>query len=126
MSMPYSALAIHGLSDDFLADKPKFRDVVGGLLKFIQGAHVYIHNAPYDVGMLNAELFRCGLQSMYSNCNQITCTLALARSVRGPKNNRLDDLCDAYGIDRSDKTNHGALLDSLLLAKVLQKLTQRR
>lgn len=124
-SMPFSAFAIHGLSDEFLADKPKFRDVVGGLLKFIQGAHVYIHNAPYDVGMLNAELFRCGLQSMYSYCNQITCTLALARRIRGPKNNRLDDLCDAYKIDRSDRTNHGALLDSILLAQVLPKLLQQ-
>jgi DNA polymerase III subunit epsilon len=114
--MPAEAFAVHGLSSEFLADKPRFADVVDAFLEFIADAPLVIHNASFDIGFINAELDRA--QRPIIVRDRLVDTLLLARRKHPGVSNRLDDLCSRYAIDNSRRTKHGALLDAELLAEV--------
>ena len=118
------ATRIHGLTDDFLADKPKFAEVADDLLGFLAGAEVIIHNAAFDVGFLNAELKRLKRQPFHTVATQVTDTLLMAREMFPGKANSLDALCRRLEVDNSQRTLHGALLDAGLLAEVYIRLTR--
>ncbi|MFM9941511.1 MAG: DNA polymerase III subunit epsilon [Hyphomicrobiaceae bacterium] len=115
---------IHGLSNDFLKDKPKFRDIVAEFLDFIGDAPLVIHNASFDVGFLNAELAR--VKQPLIGSERLVDTLAIARRKHPAGPNSLDALCKRYGVDNSKRTKHGALMDSLLLAGVYVELLGER
>ncbi len=110
------ALAVHGITDDFLKGKPSFADVVAELQEFFDGAKWIAHNANFDMGFINAEFDRLNLPPVPSD--MVIDTLALARRKHPMGPNSLDALCRRYGIDNSHRTKHGALLDSELLAEV--------
>ncbi|CAN7304151.1 DNA polymerase III subunit epsilon [Pararhizobium sp. LjRoot255] len=110
------ALAVHGISDEFLKDKPDFSGIVTELLEFFGNARWVAHNATFDMGFMNAEFARLGLAAIANDL--VTDTLALARRKHPMGPNSLDALCRRYGIDNSHRTKHGALLDSELLAEV--------
>lgn len=110
------ALAVHGITDEFLKDKPSFADVVDEILAFFGEARWVAHNATFDMGFINAEFQRLGLPPIAGD--RVTDTLALARRKHPMGPNSLDALCRRYGIDNSHRTRHGALLDSELLAEV--------
>jgi DNA polymerase-3 subunit epsilon len=114
--MPQEAFAVHGLSSEFLADKPLFAAVVGDFLDFIGDAPLIIHNASFDIGFINAELDRIKRAAIPRE--RLVDTLTLARRKHPGVSNRLDDLCSRYAIDNSRRTKHGALLDAELLAEV--------
>ncbi|KKB76235.1 DNA polymerase III subunit epsilon [Devosia limi DSM 17137] len=118
-SMPEEAFRVHGLSEEFLADKPVFADVASDFRDFIGDSRLIIHNAPFDMGFLNAELTKLG-QPVLSN--DVLDTVMLARSVHPGARVSLDALCKHYGIDNSRRTLHGALLDSEILAEVYLEL----
>ncbi|GLK77344.1 DNA polymerase III subunit epsilon [Methylopila jiangsuensis] len=118
--MPDEAFRVHGLSAEFLSDKPVFADVIDGFLDFIAEDALVIHNAAFDVGFLNMELKRCGREELYSD--RIVDTLPLARRRNPGGGASLDALCQRYGIDNSKRTKHGALLDSEILAEVYLEL----
>ena len=118
-SMPEEAFRVHGLSEEFLADKPLFKDVANDFRAFIGDAQLVIHNAPFDMGFLNAELEKAG-QSRLSN--PVVDTVMLARQKHPGARVSLDALCRHYGIDNSRRTLHGALLDSEILAEVYLEL----
>jgi DNA polymerase-3 subunit epsilon len=122
--VPAEAVAIHGLSTDFLKDKPFFLEVVEELIAFIGDAPLVAHNAMFDLGFLNAELERAG--KMLMPRERAVDTLLLARRKYPGAPNRLDDLCVRYGIDNSHRTKHGALLDAELLAEVYLELIGAR
>jgi DNA polymerase III subunit epsilon len=125
IAMSAGAFAVHGLSDEFLADKPKFADVAQQVSEFLSGAVVLAHNAPFDVGFLDMEFALVDGESprtVAGLANSVVCTLELARDVRPTLSNTLDRLCDALGVDRSVRTLHGALVDCHLLAQVYPKL----
>ncbi|WP_027488215.1 DNA polymerase III subunit epsilon [Allorhizobium undicola] len=110
------ALAVHGITDDFLKDKPRFDEVVDEILAFFEGAKWVAHNATFDMGFINAELARLNRPPIAGD--MVIDTLALARRKHPMGPNTLDALCRRYGIDNSHRTKHGALLDSELLAEV--------
>ena len=118
------ALAVHGLTTDFLSDKPKFAEIAAELCEFIRGAEIIIHNAPFDVGFLDAELDRLGLPKFAEHVSGITDTLLQAKELHPGKRNSLDALCERYGISNAHRTLHGALLDSELLAEVYLAMTR--
>jgi DNA polymerase-3 subunit epsilon len=118
------ALAVHGLTDEFLADKPKFAEIADELLEFVSGAEVIIHNAAFDVGFLDYELSLIDRPPLASVCAAITDTLKMAREQRPGKKNSLDALCAEFGIDNSNRQLHGALLDAELLAEVYLAMTR--
>ena len=118
------ATRIHGLTDDFLADKQKFAEVADDLLGFLAGAEVIIHNAAFDVGFLNAELKRLKRQPFQTVAAQVTDTLLMAREMFPGKANSLDALCRRLEVDNTHRTLHGALLDAGLLAEVYIRLTR--
>jgi DNA polymerase-3 subunit epsilon len=118
--MPQEALAVHGLSLDFLKDKPRFADIVDELIDFIGDAPLVAHNAQFDLGFINAELERAGRAALGRERLVDTLLLARRRHPGGP--NRLDDLCARYGIDNTRRTKHGALLDAEILAEVYLEL----
>jgi DNA polymerase-3 subunit epsilon len=118
------ALKIHGLTDDFLADKPLFAAVADELVEFLDGAEVVIHNAAFDVGFIDAELARLGRPPFASIASKVTDTLALAREMYPGKSNSLDALCRRLEVDNSSRTLHGALLDAGLLAEVYIRMTR--
>jgi DNA polymerase-3 subunit epsilon len=122
--MPAEALAIHGLTDEFLKDKPLFADVVDELIGFLGDALLVIHNAAFDLGFLNAELERAGRPLV--GRERTVDTLFIARRKHPGGANRLDDLCVRYAIDNSRRTKHGALLDAELLAEVYVELIGAR
>ena len=109
---------VHGLSSEFLADKPKFAEVGKDFLDYVRGAELIIHNAPFDVEFLNQELGLAGLGKLAEHCLCVTDTLSRARELHPGKKNTLDALCERYGVDNSRRTLHGALLDASLLAEV--------
>jgi len=115
-AMPAEAFAVHGLSSEFLADKPLFSAVVGDFLDFIGDAPLVIHNASFDIGFINAELDRIKRPAIARE--RLVDTLLLARRKHPGVSNRLDDLCSRYAVDNSRRTKHGALLDAELLAEV--------
>jgi DNA polymerase III subunit epsilon len=115
------AAAVHGLTLDRLLDEPKFSEVAPALLEFIAGAELIIHNAPFDIGFLNAEFTLAGLPPL---ANPVIDTLKVAKELHPGKKNNLDALCDRYQIDNSHRTLHGALLDTELLAEVYLGMTR--
>lgn len=119
-----AAEEVHGLSLEFLQDKPLFQDIAKDFLNFIQGAELIIHNAPFDVGFINAELGRLGLSKLEDNDVLITDSLQFAKDLRPGQRNSLDALCRAYDIDNSERTLHGALLDAQLLGEVFIAMTR--
>ena len=122
--MPAEAFAVHGLSTEFLADKPFFHEVVEEFLVFIGDAPLVIHNASFDISFINAELDRIKRPPIPRD--RLVDTLLLARRKHPGVSNRLDDLCSRYAIDNSRRTKHGALLDSELLAEVYVDLIGAR
>jgi DNA polymerase III subunit epsilon len=118
------ALKVHGISNEFLRDKPKFAAVADELLEYVAGAEIIIHNAPFDVAFLNRELELMGRSVFKSFVGQVTDTLAMAKEMYPGKRNSLDALCDRLGVDNSSRTLHGALLDAELLADVYINLTR--
>ena len=121
--VPEDAVRIHGLTTERLAKEPVFSQIAGKFLEFVRGAELIIHNAEFDVGFLNMELRKAGLAPVESCC-RITDTLELARKLHPGQRNSLDALCSRYGIDRSARTLHGALLDAQLLAEVYVAMTR--
>ncbi|MFO1352263.1 MAG: DNA polymerase III subunit epsilon [Gammaproteobacteria bacterium] len=118
------AQAVHGISAEFLADKPRFSEIVAPLLEFIQGAEVISHNAPFDTGFLDYELALLGRKfGRIADHSTISDTLALARRLHPGQRNSLDALCKRYGIDNSRRELHGALLDARLLADLYLAMT---
>ena len=122
--MPAEAFAVHGLSEEFLKDKPLFATVADAFLGFLGEAPLVIHNASFDIGFLNAELERAGRPSI--GRERLIDTLLIARRKHAGASNRLDDLCVRYAIDHSRRTKHGALLDAELLAEVYVELIGAR
>lgn len=111
------ATQVHGLTAEDLADKPRFADIAEEFLDFVAGAELLIHNAPFDVAFLDAELARIGRPAVATLCT-VTDTLFMAREMHPGKKNSLDALCERYTVDHSRRTLHGALLDAQLLADV--------
>ncbi|HIG08341.1 MAG TPA: DNA polymerase III subunit epsilon [Alphaproteobacteria bacterium] len=123
-SMPEAALAVHGLDDNFLSDKPLFKDISLELLNFIEGAELVIHNARFDIGFLNNELNLVNLPII--NIEEVIDTVQLARQTIPGAAASLDALCKRFDIDLSQRGKHGALLDAQLLAEVYLELTGGR
>jgi DNA polymerase-3 subunit epsilon len=122
--MPFEAQEVHGLSNLFLSDKPRFSEKAEELLDFIEDSPLVAHNASFDFGFLNHELERCGRQTV--SMHRMVDTLQLARSKHPGAKHSLDALCMRFGIDRSHRVKHGALLDAQLLAQVYVELTGGR
>ncbi|MFT5706008.1 MAG: DNA polymerase-3 subunit epsilon [Oceanospirillaceae bacterium] len=117
------AIRIHGITNEFLADKPKFSDITQDFLEYVRGAELIIHNAPFDIGFLNAELKRNGCREKVDDICTIVDSLKLARRKHPGQKNNLNALCRRYGIDNSHRELHGALLDSEILADVYLMIT---
>ncbi|MBK8017863.1 MAG: DNA polymerase III subunit epsilon [Betaproteobacteria bacterium] len=118
------ALEVHGLTEEFLQDKPRFAEVCDEFLHFVKDAQLVIHNAPFDLAFLNAELGRLDLRPVDALAPSVLDTLRLARDMHPGKRNSLDSLCERYGVDNSARTLHGALLDARLLAEVYLSMTR--
>lgn len=118
------ALAVHGISLEFLQDKPRFAEIAAEFLDFVRGAELIIHNAPFDIGFLNAELARLDMAPIETVCHAVQDTLVLAKELHPGKKNNLNALCERYGIDNSHRTLHGALLDAEILAEVYVSMTR--
>lgn len=117
------AISVHGITNEYLADKPAFREVMGAFIEYIRGAELIIHNAAFDVGFLDAEFERNGIDVRIRDICTVTDSLLLARKKHPGQKNNLDALCKRYGIDNSHRELHGALLDSEILADVYLGLT---
>ncbi len=117
------AIQIHGLTADFLADKPRFPDIADEFVEFVEGAELLIHNAAFDAGFLDAEFALMGRPGIATIC-PVTDTLAMAREIHPGKRNSLDALCERYQVDNSTRSLHGALLDAQLLADVWLAMTR--
>lgn len=117
------AVQVHGLTNEFLADKPRFADVAHAFLAFVREAELVIHNAPFDVGFLNAELARLNEGPIKRYCTVLD-TLKLAKELHPGQKNNLDALCRRYEVDNSGRAFHGALLDAQLLAEVYLAMTR--
>lgn len=124
MAMPSIAEQVHGLSDVFLSDKPYFEDTVEDLLDFLGDSPLVAHNAMFDFGFLNAELGNCG--RLHVSMSRMIDTLAMSKARHPGAKHSLDALCTRYGVDRSHRINHGALLDAALLSQVYIELTGGR
>ncbi len=118
------ALKVHGITTEFLRDKPRFESVVAELLEYLLGAQVVIHNAAFDVGFLNVELRLAGYPPLLEHVAGVVDTLVMAKEMFPGKRNSLDALCDRLDVDNSGRTLHGALLDAELLADVYINLTR--
>lgn len=118
------ALKVHGLTDEFLADKPLFAAIVDELMEYLAGAELIIHNAAFDVGFLNEELRRLGRPPVTQCVGKVTDSLLMARELFPGKSNSLDALCRRLEVDNSNRTLHGALLDAGLLADVFINMTR--
>jgi len=119
-----AAQEVHGITLEFLQDKPLFEAIADDFIHFVKDSELIIHNAPFDVGFLNSELGRLGLQPVHVFCDKITDTLKMAKDARPGQRNNLDALCRHFNIDNSRRTLHGALLDAELLAEVYMALTR--
>ena len=117
------ALAVHGLSREFLSDKPRFADISTEFVEFVRDAELIIHNAPFDIGFLNAELTTLKTGPMQQYCSVLD-TLKLAKQMHPGQKNNLDALCRRYFVDNTGRTYHGALLDAQLLAEVYLAMTR--
>ena len=119
-----AAQEVHGITIDFLQDKPLFNDISNDFLGFIKDAEIIIHNAPFDVGFLNMELGKVSLGKLETYVSSIFDSLLLAKEIRPGQRNNLDALCKSYGIDNTSRTLHGALLDAQLLSDVYLAMTR--
>jgi DNA polymerase III subunit epsilon len=118
------ALAVHGISNEFLADKPRFEEVVDEFVEFVRGSELVIHNAPFDIGFLDAELSRLeGRHAPMQELCSVTDSLVLARQMHPGQRNSLDALCKRYGVNNEHRELHGALLDARILADVYLVMT---
>ena len=124
--VPEEVVKVHGLTTEFLSDKPLFADVAQEFIEFVKGAELLIHNAPFDVGFLNMELGRLGKGRIEDYCLKVTDSLKMASDMFPGLRNNLDVLCSRYEIDRSARTLHGALLDARLLAEVYLAMTRKQ
>ncbi len=122
--MPFDAQEVHGLTNLFLSDKPRFVELADELLDFLEDSPLVAHNASFDFGFLNFELERCGKSPV--SMSRMVDTLALARTKHPGAKHSLDALCMRFGVDRSQRVKHGALLDAQLLAQVYVELTGGR
>jgi DNA polymerase-3 subunit epsilon len=127
------AMQVHGITNEFLQDKPLFNDIVADFLEYVSGAELVIHNAPFDIGFLNSELNLLGTLPEWSGrivgsiaqyCPSVVDTLKLAKELHPGQKNNLDALCKRYAVDNSSRTLHGALLDAELLAEVYLGMTR--
>jgi DNA polymerase-3 subunit epsilon len=118
------AAKVHGLTREFLADKPKFPEIAKAFVDYIGGAELIIHNAPFDVEFLDQELALAGLKKLSDYASGVVDTLAMARELHPGKRNSLDALCERYAVNNAHRTLHGALLDARLLAEVYLALTR--
>ena len=118
------AVKVHGLTDEFLADKPLFEAVADELMDYLNGAEIVIHNAAFDIGFLNEELRRMGRERFTDVAAAVTDSLAMAREMFPGKSNSLDALCKRLEVDNSNRSLHGALLDAGLLAEVYIRMTR--
>jgi DNA polymerase III subunit epsilon len=118
------ALKVHGISNEFLRDKPKFAQLADEILDYLAGAELIIHNAPFDLAFLNKELERLGRPPIRTHIDGVIDTLVMAKEMFPGKRNGLDALCDRLGVDNSSRTLHGALLDAELLADVYINMTR--
>ncbi|OSZ67898.1 DNA polymerase III subunit epsilon [Hydrogenophaga sp. IBVHS2] len=118
------ALKVHGISNEFLRDKPKFAAIADELIEYLRGAELIIHNAPFDIAFLNKEMERLGRPPITSVVAGVTDSLVMAKEMFPGKRNGLDALCDRLGVDNSGRTLHGALLDAELLADVYINMTR--
>ena len=118
------AQAVHGISREFLQDKPRFADIVHEFLDFVRDAELVIHNAPFDIGFLNSELALLEMAPVTSVCAGVRDTLRMAKEMHPGKKNSLDALCARYQVDNSQRTLHGALLDAEILAEVYISMTR--
>lgn len=118
------AQEVHGITLEFLQDKPRFADIADEFLQFVAGAELIIHNAPFDVGFLNAELGKIDKPEIESVSGSVIDTLKMAKDMRPGQRNSLDALCRHFGVDNSRRTLHGALLDAELLADVYMAMTR--
>lgn len=119
-----AAIEVHGITNEFLADKPRFSEVAADFLDYIRGAELIIHNAPFDVGFLDHELARLSLPTgRIDQLCSVTDTLVMAKSMHPGQRNSLDALCKRYAIDNSHRELHGALLDAEILADVYLRMT---
>jgi len=118
------ALQVHGLTTEFLSDKPKFAEIADEFLEYVGGAELVIHNAPFDIGFLDSELALARKKPLKTYCPEVIDTLRMAKDLHPGKRNGLDALCDRYQIDNSARTLHGALLDAELLAEVYLAMTR--
>ena len=119
-----AAQEVHGITLEFLQDKPLFKNIADDFLNFIKGSEVIIHNAPFDVGFLNMELGKLNLDKLEVYSSSIFDTLKLAKEIRPGQRNNLDALCKAYSIDNTSRKLHGALLDAQLLGEVYLGMTR--
>jgi DNA polymerase-3 subunit epsilon len=118
------AFEVHGISLEFLQGKPRFADIAEEFLDFVRGAELVIHNAPFDVGFLDAELALLDLAPIMTVCSAVLDSLRLAKELHPGKRNNLDALCERYQIDNSKRALHGALLDAEILAEVYMAMTR--
>ncbi len=118
------AVRVHGISDEFLLDKPRFREIAAEFIEYIRGAELIIHNAAFDVEFLEQELALARLPPLMQHCAGVRDTLKLAKELHPGKKNSLDALCDRYGVNNAHRTLHGALLDAELLAEVYLAMTR--
>ncbi len=119
-----AALEVHGLTREFLTGKPKFAEIAKELATFVKGAQIIIHNAPFDLAFLDAELARVKQPAFRSLAGSVVDSLVMAKEAHPGKRNNLDALCDRYGVSNAQRTLHGALLDSTLLAEVYLAMTR--
>jgi DNA polymerase-3 subunit epsilon len=118
------ALAVHGLTTEFLSDKPKFAEIADELRDYVRDAEIIIHNAPFDIGFLDAEFDRLGVPRFIEHVAKVTDTLVQAKEMHPGKRNSLDALCERYGVSNAHRALHGALLDAELLAEVYLAMTR--
>lgn len=117
------AIEVHGITNEFLADKPRFADIADAFAEYLRGAEAIIHNAPFDVGFMDAEFARIDPSRTTASLCAITDTLVMAREMHPGQRNSLDALCGRYDIENSHRTKHGALLDAEILADVYLAMT---
>ncbi len=118
------AVKVHGISDEFLLDKPRFREIAAEFIEYIRDAELIIHNAPFDVEFLDQELALAKLLPLSQHCAGVKDTLKLAKELHPGKKNSLDALCERYGVNNAHRALHGALLDAELLAEVYLAMTR--
>lgn len=118
------ALKVHGITGEFLQDKPRFREIAAEFLDYVRDAELIIHNAAFDVEFLDKELDMLGLPPLAKHCAEVVDTLKLARELHPGKRNSLDALCERYQVEHAHRTLHGALLDAALLAEVYLSMTR--